>query len=129
MQLDPDLFRALEESLLDPEVRRSQGRLGRLIAEDFVEFGSSGRVFSKSDVLAAAGLLPDVVVPLEDFAIQVHSPHLVHVTYRSTTRLPRGGTIEALRSSQWVWRDERWQLAFHQGTLVTAPRDSSPGSV
>jgi len=121
VQPDIAVFRELEESLLRPEVRRSPKLLARLIADDFVEFGSSGRVFGKADVLASAGILPDVVIPLADFAIQVHSPDLVHVTYRSTTRLPGGAAVEALRSSQWVRRDDRWQLAFHQGTKV-APR-------
>ncbi|MHB0981085.1 MAG: DUF4440 domain-containing protein [Thermoleophilia bacterium] len=53
-QPDDASFRALEEALLDPAVRQFQARLSELTADDFVEFGSSGRVFGKSDVLDAA---------------------------------------------------------------------------
>jgi hypothetical protein len=34
----------LEQRLLQPEVRRSKDDLAILLADDFVEFGSSGRV-------------------------------------------------------------------------------------
>ena len=41
---------ALERKLLDPDVRASSQELDRLIADDFVEFGSSGRIWNKRDV-------------------------------------------------------------------------------
>ena len=44
---------ALERKLLDPDVRASSQELDRLIADDFVEFGSSGRIWNKRDVLSA----------------------------------------------------------------------------
>ena len=40
---------ALEEDLLKPEVRKSADRVGRLLADEFIEFGSSGRVFKGSN--------------------------------------------------------------------------------
>jgi hypothetical protein len=35
-------LRSLEESLLDPELRRDRSRVSPLLADDFLEFGSSG---------------------------------------------------------------------------------------
>ena len=39
------LLRGLELELLRPELRESAGRLANLLADDFREFGSSGRIF------------------------------------------------------------------------------------
>ena len=46
-----DLFRKLEERLLQPEVRRSSDEAGKLLAADFIEFGSSGAVYSRQQIL------------------------------------------------------------------------------
>ena len=43
---------ALETELLDPAVRRSRSRLDALLADEFVEFGSSGRIFDKRSIIA-----------------------------------------------------------------------------
>lgn len=120
-------FRTLEESLLRPEVRQSQAQLDSLIADDFLEFGASGRVFGKRDVLEAADHLPDVVLPLEDFSVKMLSPSAALVTYRSSTREPGGMLQTALRSSLWIHSDARWRLTFHQGT-VTSARDELMGA-
>src|SRR5712672_1179012 len=46
-----DLLRSLEEQLLQPNTRRSADKLCNLLADDFVEFGSSGRTFDKSKII------------------------------------------------------------------------------
>ena len=46
-----NLLRSLEEQLLQPEIRRSAAKVGDLLADEFVEFGSSGRAFSKSETI------------------------------------------------------------------------------
>ncbi|HRC85598.1 MAG TPA: nuclear transport factor 2 family protein, partial [Thermoanaerobaculia bacterium] len=45
-------LRGLEAALLEPEVRYSE-LLEQHLAEDFVEFGSSGRRYSRAEVIAA----------------------------------------------------------------------------
>ena len=45
---DPEtaaLIRRLEEALLVPEVRKSAGQIAVLLADEFVETGSSGRIY------------------------------------------------------------------------------------
>lgn len=44
-------LRGLEEALLLPDVRKSE-RLVELLADNFVEFGSSGRIYTKADLVA-----------------------------------------------------------------------------
>lgn len=120
------MFRALEESLLAPEVRRSPERLSALIADDFVEYGSSGRIFDKHDVLEGADRLPDIELPLTDFHARMLSSNTAIVMYRSTTRRSDGTVSEALRSSVWLLSDDRWQMALHQGTPINrAPLDAT----
>lgn len=118
-----DRFRQLEESLLAEDVRRSPEMLASMIADDFVEFGVSGGVFGKQDVLEAADGLPVIDLPLSDLAVRRLSPSTVQVTYRSLTRLPGGGERAALRCSIWTSCENRWQLAFHQGTPLGTPVD------
>ena len=43
-----DLLRRLEVRLLQSDVRRSPTAVADLLADEFVEFGSSGRVFDKA---------------------------------------------------------------------------------
>lgn len=125
--LDNDSARALEESLLNPSVRASAQRMDALIADDFIEFGSSGRVFTKRDVLDSANSLPDIVTPLVDLEATVLGRGIVLVTYRSTTKNSNGSTRSALRSSVWVYRNDRWQLRFHQGTPVAVQMPGASG--
>jgi len=44
---------ALELELLSPSVRASDVRIGALLADEFVEFGSSGRIFDKSSIVSS----------------------------------------------------------------------------
>ena len=45
------LLRSLEEQLLQPEIRKNSEKLGDLLADEFVEFGSSGRTFDKRSII------------------------------------------------------------------------------
>ena len=112
-----DLFRDLEERLLQPEVRRSPDEAGKLLAADFIEFGSSGAVYSRQQILD--GLLKESPMALSatDFSARVLSDGVVLVTYRGVSRDPAGGREwHSLRSSIWKLVDGRWLMTFHQGT-------------
>jgi len=104
-------LRALEERLLDPEVRRSASLVDKLLADDFVEFGSSGRVYDKPTVIEALQQDPgfDSRPTITEFGARELSPSVVLVTYRT-------GETGTLRSSIWRSDGERWQMVFHQGT-------------
>lgn len=112
-------FQRLEEDLLRPEVRADRKRFSAMIAEDFVEFGSSGMVFTKVDVMSDLESLPDVALPLSDFSARELADGVALVTYRSVTRHPDGREMHALRSSVWVCIDDTWRMVFHQGTPAT----------
>ena len=115
-----DHLKSLEETLLDPAVRKNSERVSTLLTDDFLEFGSSGRTFNKASILE--DLLnepPHQTARLTDFAIRPLAPAVMLVTYRTTRHDSSGQIIhQAQRSSIWINRDNRWQITFHQGTPI-----------
>jgi hypothetical protein len=114
-----DQLRELEQSLLRNEVRRDPARASALIADDFREFGRSGRIFDKPLILKLLQEEPPIEVKLHDFVCVPLAEQAALVTYRTVRLEPDDEKIEALRSSVWVLRDNRWQVLFHQGTRTT----------
>lgn len=64
-----DTIRRLEESHLDLEIRASVGLLGNILADDFIEIGSSGRMYGKKECLEL-GVSMDKMI-MHDFKIQL----------------------------------------------------------
>lgn len=109
-------LRELEERLLQPEFRRDRDAVSSLLAEEFVEFGSSGRVFDRKQILDLLADEPQSRARMTEFRARALSPEIVLVTYR-TERIGSAKTPGAsLRSSIWTRRSGRWQIVFHQGT-------------
>jgi len=108
----------LEERLLDPEVRRSGEEIAALLADEFIEFGSSGRVFDKRQIIESLKSETPVRRTLVDFKTLLLAPGVVLATYRVIRHegLDAESTY-SLRSSVWKLIDDRWQMVFHQGTL------------
>ena len=109
-------LRELEEQLLNPAVRKDRERISSLLADDFREFGSSGRIFSKEDILVAMSNESTERIALNNF----HAKAVAHDVFLVTYRAARGGLASgpsrtSLRSSVWVMRNARWQMLFHQG--------------
>ncbi len=115
-------LRLLEERLLEPEVRRSVKELEILLADDFIEFGSSGRIYNKQQVIDGLLISPTVQITIMDFEIKLLALGVVLATYRVIKRNNQGGeTNYSLRSSIWKLHEGRWQMVFHQGTPSLAP--------
>ena len=97
-----------EEELLALERRLAdRDRIGDVLAEDFVEIGSSGDVYDKGQTLAAIAGGPPRQIEIEDFGLRLLGPDVALATYCA------GGS---LRSSVWVRRAGLWRIVFHQGT-------------
>lgn len=110
-------FYQLEQRLLQPEVRKSTDDLAMLLADDFVEFGISGRVFHKQQVVEELPHAPSVQMTLQDFHVKGLATDVVLTTFRVVKNNKAGAEkIHSLRSSIWKFIDGRWQMVFHQGT-------------
>jgi hypothetical protein len=113
-----DQVRQLEERLLDPGVRASPQELDDLLADEFVEFGASGRTFDKRQIIESLGQESAVVRRwLTGFTVTVLAPDVVLATYRSARQdSAEARPVHSLRCSIWKRTEGRWQIVFHQGT-------------
>jgi ribonuclease HI len=105
------LVEELERELLGPLVRGDIGRTAVLLHPDFLEIGSSGRVWTRDAMMMALEEDPGERTDIEILGADRIGSTAVLLTYRSYAR---SGTI--LRSSLWVLDGGRWRLRFHQGT-------------
>jgi len=97
----------------DPALLEGEARtLSDLIADDFLEFGASGRTWTAAETRETLAMEPPRDVPMEDFAVARIAVGVALLTYRS--RDPR----HARRSSVWVRRKGRWVMRFHQASLL-----------
>jgi glyoxylase I family protein len=102
----------IESALAAADPAGIDGGLVGLIADDFREFGASGRTWDAAAMRQTlAGAEPADPVDLDDFTVAVLAPGVALVTYRLGQPRPSN------RSSVWVRREGRWQVRFHQGTL------------
>lgn len=105
------LVEELERELLGPLVRGDIGRTAVLLHPDFMEIGSSGRVWTRDAMMMALQEDPGERTDIEILGADRIGADAVLLTYRSYAR--SGAT---LRSSLWVLDGGRWRLRFHQGT-------------
>src|SRR5690348_4170006 len=109
----------LEKKLLDPELRRTPEKLAHLLADDFIEFGSSGHSYDKRRVLFLLRKQLPIKLEIEEFRVFEISPSAALVSYRAVSESSRSeNTRQSLRSSLWMQRNGEWQMVFHQGTPV-----------
>lgn len=106
-----------ERELLTPRCRADPARVAALLADDFCEFGASGRRWDRASTVAALTADTDVEhdPPIQDTEMtgRLLADGLVLLTYRS-----QNGDRAARRSSLWRLEDGRWRVFFHQGTLL-----------
>ena len=89
MQIEDHLRQLEEKRLLDPAVRKNAQLVSSLLADDFIEFGSSGRVFNKASIIEdLKNEPPRPASLLSDFAVRPLAP-------------------EAMWSCWWQWKRVR----------------------
>jgi hypothetical protein len=112
---------ALEEKLLDPDVRNSAEKLDGLLADDFVEFAKSGRIYNKSQVISGLQKENKARYLIADFKIRTLAEGVILAAYTVESTGVEGNKTVSLRSSIWKLVEGKWQIIFHQGT-ITQPR-------
>ena len=116
-----DLIATLEE--LERELHESSvcksDRVAELLADSFVEFGCSGNIYSKADVISALLAKATTTISATDFKVHSISPDVALLTYRACRHSVQD--VFSLRSSIWQLQAGQWRILFHQGTLCAAP--------
>ncbi len=105
----------LERRLLTHATRKSREELNALLAEEFVEFASSGRVCSKDEIVRELLESPIFDIEIDSVRVRHVGDNAVLMTYRSW-RVGEEDTATSLRTSIWQQRNNEWRLIFHQGT-------------
>jgi len=91
-----------------------------LLADEFLEIGSSGRLLDQEAVIESAAREPPFQWRIDDFAVRPIGRGVALATYRlSAWSTSEGDARVTRRSSLWVQRAYRWVLLFHQGTLAS----------
>jgi hypothetical protein len=109
-----DHLYTLEERLLHPDREADRTALIPLFADEYKEFCTSGRIYSRQqtiDVLLTSAPRPATIL---HFNITQLAENVVLATYRATTSI-----ASSHRSSLWIFRNGRWLLFFHQGTIAS----------
>ena len=111
-----DSIIALEKKLLDSSVRKDPVELNLMLADDFVEFGTSGKIYDKKIIIERLSEETSIVMEAFNFKGVVLSQDVVQLTFK-TKRKNEDGTFSAsLRCSIWKLKGSHWQMLFHQGT-------------
>lgn len=105
----------LEESMWREETRFDMEFMEKHLAKDFLEFGRSGRTYTRAQSLAVPHQETNAAIPLPSLRIRMLGPDTAQVTYFSAVTY--GGVVEhARRSSIWSRTPQGWVMRFHQGT-------------
>lgn len=107
----------LELSLWQPRNRNDPDYIDGLLHPDYLEVGSTGRSWTREEILEPAG---DFHAELTDLSVAELAAGVVLVTYTSVIDdLPGVDEVTqspVRRTSLWLQTGGRWRLRYHQGT-------------
>jgi len=110
-------LRSLELSLLNPAVRVDRAQVSALLTENFQEFGSSGKVWTRDQVLDVLATETFQPLSIGNFNCRLIAERVALVTYRGVRTDPQNNPLTTtLRSSLWIEEMGKWRMCFHQGT-------------
>ncbi|GFP76582.1 nuclear transport factor 2 family protein [Clostridium fungisolvens] len=111
----------LENDLLKPEIRQSSEKISELLADDFIEFSSSGYVYhyKKGDKIDDSTTVQNISWEIRDFSATDLSDDCILATYKVIKHNEVNEDKKySLRSSIWKCYGGKWKMFFHQGTLT-----------
>jgi hypothetical protein len=115
----------LEESMWREETRFDLVFQEQRFASDFVEFGRSGRTYTREQIIRTEASPIQAKLPLPNLQVRALDVNTVLITYDSEANYE--GVVEyAHRSSIWSRIEGHWVMRFHQGTAYH-PSSPQPG--
>ena|SRR6516162_2412614 len=104
---------SLEERLLHPDREKDRKQLTSLLAPDFKEFCTSGKIFNLNQLTDSLLTSAPRNATMSHFYVTALGESAALATYHVTT-----STSTSHHSSLWVKRNNHWQMLFHQGTIA-----------
>lgn len=120
MEIDKSIIeelKNLEKKLLKSKIRKSSIDLTEILADEFVEFGSSGNIYYKKQIIEALQKEVTPKMSLSNFSSLKLGKNYFLVKYKAVKN-ENGKKNYSLRSSIWKLNNGKWQMIFHQGTLI-----------
>jgi len=111
-QLQDHLY-SLEERLLHPDREHDRTALIPFFSDEYKEFCISGRIFNRQQVIDSILKSEPRPATISNYYVAPLAENVALATYSAKTNL-----VVSHRSSLWIFRDNRWQLLFHQGTIA-----------
>ncbi|MEL7281014.1 MAG: DUF4440 domain-containing protein [Pseudomonadota bacterium] len=109
----------LEHSLWETATRYDFSKMEAILASDMLEFGRSGRRYSRAELMPEPDQQQTINARLHDLECRTITHNVALVTY--VCELDRNGEREwSNRASLWSRTSEHWQLRFHQGAQAEA---------
>lgn len=113
-----DIILELETTLVNQDTRLSAEKLNLLLADDFIEYGSSGGIYDKKITIESLTAGDGMIYKIYDFEIVQLSEDLIQSRFKTDRTNPDGSNLSSLRSSIWKNNNGNWQMWFHQGTPI-----------
>lgn len=104
-----------EMDFFDAEFCRSRSNLENRLSVDFMEYGKSGRVYRRNDMIELLLDSPNRYIKIEDFELTALHEDYFLVHYLS---INIDDHSKALRTSIWKREEGLLKMFFHQGTPV-----------
>ena len=113
-------IKKLEEELLTQPFRTDPKKLDTYLADDFVEFGTSGNIWTKQMVIDELKKESFRETIIKEFRLTLLADNIALATYRIHHQPKENNTAsDSLRCSIWKKFDGGWKIIFHQGTPLT----------
>lgn len=119
MKQEHQLIYELEISLLRSETRKSIAQLKLLIADEFIEYGASGSIYNKNDLLDSLPEEEQRSYMVNDFSVLEVSPEVMLATYKVTVA---SKVLYVLRSGNTNTIVGKW--CFIKERLATSARNN-----
>lgn len=111
-----------EQEWLQAHLNCDVPALDRLMADEYAQIGSTGRVVGKAEALASyeSGLRHWDEARSDELQVQVYGEAAVVIGRWRARGVNTGQAFDyaARYISVWVWRDDRWQMATDQSTTI-----------
>jgi hypothetical protein len=112
---DHAILTQLEEDMWREVMRFDRTFQEQRFAADFFEFGRSGRIYTREQIIRVDSQPINAVLPLPNLAIRLIDKNTAQVTYDSQVKYD--SVVEyGRRSSIWSRIESGWVMRFHQGT-------------
>lgn len=112
----------LEGDLLKSEVRKSSQMISDILADDFIEFCSSGNEYhyKNGDTFQEQDNIKELCWQIVDFKTKELSNDCILAMYKLIKHdEPNENKKYSLRSTIWKYIDGKWKMVFHQGTYTS----------